>query len=445
MREDEGRAAFVLRSSELTVPQVRSQVIRIVGTGTIDVSGQIPFTPRSKTILERAVQEAAILTHDYVGTEHILLGLARENDGVAARVLRDLGVTTEAIISRVTDVLPGSENWGRGASLPNDLLAPQPLPPAAFTPLDRRPSDARTDELPGETVQREHPDSPGRRSALNFEHGPATAETRQRIHDRCGFKAQGDKVAASPDSANALTHVVFLRVTEAKDDLTERDRGLATFHGKEKSPTANGRLPYRIQSGTHLVADDVGLRAVIRDPLEIDGTDVRPGIIAGLAVTFRDVGAIEVEFCEVDAPTHRDELRDKRQRAPGIAAKSAWQLTLRGHGGEACLPFTIEIELDEFSRSWRRKAREGAATAFYRSVGSMWAASHLQRDDLTEDQRTRLVRIEAGDWDHVVTWIRAIDSGSFQDGHEDDLVHTEWLLASLDPPINGTLGFDEKP
>src|SRR5437660_1677364 len=87
LREEEGLAARVLEGLEITVEEVRAQVIRIVGSGEEVTTGQIPFTPRAKKVLELALREALSLGHNYIGTEHILLGLVRENEGVAARIL----------------------------------------------------------------------------------------------------------------------------------------------------------------------------------------------------------------------------------------------------------------------------------------------------------------------------------------------------------------------
>ena len=82
LREKEGLAARVLESLDITVERVRAQVVRIVGSGEEVTSGQIPFTPRAKKVLELALREALSLGHNYIGTEHILLGLVRENEGV---------------------------------------------------------------------------------------------------------------------------------------------------------------------------------------------------------------------------------------------------------------------------------------------------------------------------------------------------------------------------
>ena len=97
LREEEGLAARVLESLNVDVAGVRAQVARIVGEGDEIPTGQIPFTPRSKKVLELGLREALQLGHNYIGTEHLLLGLVRENDGVAARILLDFDLEANAI------------------------------------------------------------------------------------------------------------------------------------------------------------------------------------------------------------------------------------------------------------------------------------------------------------------------------------------------------------
>jgi ATP-dependent Clp protease ATP-binding subunit ClpC len=97
----------VLEGLEITVEEVRAQVIRIVGSGEEVTSGQIPFTPRAKKVLELALREALSLGHNYIGTEHILLGLVRENEGVAARILADFDADSEKIRNEIIRMLSG--------------------------------------------------------------------------------------------------------------------------------------------------------------------------------------------------------------------------------------------------------------------------------------------------------------------------------------------------
>ena len=118
LREEEGLAARVLESLDITVERVRAQVVRIVGSGEEVTSGQIPFTPRAKKVLELALREALSLGHNYIGTEHILLGLVRENEGVAARILLDFDADSEKIRNEVIRMLsgPGGRRQGQGQS-----------------------------------------------------------------------------------------------------------------------------------------------------------------------------------------------------------------------------------------------------------------------------------------------------------------------------------------
>ncbi|HLM50750.1 MAG TPA: ATP-dependent Clp protease ATP-binding subunit [Solirubrobacteraceae bacterium] len=118
LREEEGLAARVLESLDITVERVRAQVVRIVGSGEEVTSGQIPFTPRAKKVLELALREALSLGHNYIGTEHILLGLVRENEGVAARILLDFDADSEKIRNEVIRMLsgPGSRRQGSSGS-----------------------------------------------------------------------------------------------------------------------------------------------------------------------------------------------------------------------------------------------------------------------------------------------------------------------------------------
>src|SRR5688500_13552611 len=116
LREEEGLAARVLESLDITVERVRAQVVRIVGSGEEVTSGQSPFTPRAKKVLELALREALSLGHNYIGTEHILLGLVRENEGVAARILLDFDADSEKIRNEVIRMLsgPGGRRSGSG-------------------------------------------------------------------------------------------------------------------------------------------------------------------------------------------------------------------------------------------------------------------------------------------------------------------------------------------
>ncbi len=154
LREQEGLAARVLESLDITVERVRAQVVRIVGSGEEVTSGQIPFTPRAKKVLELALREALSLGHNYIGTEHILLGLVRENEGVAARILLDFDADSEKIRNEVIRMLsdpaldwrahagdhgPGSRSTLAPSWLGGLAATLDQLDPAIRDQLDRSP------------------------------------------------------------------------------------------------------------------------------------------------------------------------------------------------------------------------------------------------------------------------------------------------------------------
>ena len=107
IHEGEGVAAKALESLGISLDAVRQQVEEIIGQGQQAPSGHIPFTPRAKKVLELSLREALQLGHDYIGTEHILLGLIREGDGVAAQVLVKLGADLNRVRQQVIGMLRG--------------------------------------------------------------------------------------------------------------------------------------------------------------------------------------------------------------------------------------------------------------------------------------------------------------------------------------------------
>jgi ATP-dependent Clp protease ATP-binding subunit ClpC len=107
IHEGEGVAAKALESLGISLEAVRSQVEEIIGQGQQAPSGHIPFTPRAKKVLELSLREALQLGHNYIGTEHILLGLIREGEGVAAQVLVKLGADLNRVRQQVIQLLSG--------------------------------------------------------------------------------------------------------------------------------------------------------------------------------------------------------------------------------------------------------------------------------------------------------------------------------------------------
>jgi ATP-dependent Clp protease ATP-binding subunit ClpA len=122
--EDQGVAAKALEALGIRLEAVRSQVEEIIGQGQWAPSGQIPFTPRAKKVLELSLREAKQLGHDYIGTEHILLGLVREGEGVAAQVLIKLGADLPRVRQQVVQLLSGSAGGPEAAA----GMRPVPMP-----------------------------------------------------------------------------------------------------------------------------------------------------------------------------------------------------------------------------------------------------------------------------------------------------------------------------
>jgi ATP-dependent Clp protease ATP-binding subunit ClpC len=117
IHESEGVAAMALESLGISLEAVRAEVAKVVGRGKQPPTGHIPFTPRAKKVLELSLREATQLNHDYIGTEHILLGLIREGEGVAAQVLFKVGASLARVRQQVIQLLGGSTG-GEGAAEP---------------------------------------------------------------------------------------------------------------------------------------------------------------------------------------------------------------------------------------------------------------------------------------------------------------------------------------
>jgi ATP-dependent Clp protease ATP-binding subunit ClpC len=123
IHEGEGVAAKALESLGISLEAVRQQVEEIIGQGQAAPTGHIPFTPRAKKVLELSLREALQLGHNYIGTEHILLGLIREGEGVAAQVLQKLGADLNRVRQQVIQLLSGYTG-GKGETAPGEQ-APQ--------------------------------------------------------------------------------------------------------------------------------------------------------------------------------------------------------------------------------------------------------------------------------------------------------------------------------
>ena len=118
IHEGEGVASSALEALGISLDDIRGDIESIVGRGDNAPVGNIPFTPRAKKVLELSLREALQLGHNYIGTEHILLGLIREGDGVGAQVLVKRGATLERVRQEVLGLLAGSQAGEPSAAEP---------------------------------------------------------------------------------------------------------------------------------------------------------------------------------------------------------------------------------------------------------------------------------------------------------------------------------------
>ena len=142
IHEGRGVAARALESLGIGLEAVRQQVEGIIGRGQQAPSGHVPFTPRAKKVLELSLREAHQLGHDYIGTEHILLGLIREGEGIAAQVLVRLGADLNRVRQQVIQLLHGHQgkepiSAGEAPGGPRRGRV-QPLVPSLVSALESR-------------------------------------------------------------------------------------------------------------------------------------------------------------------------------------------------------------------------------------------------------------------------------------------------------------------
>jgi ATP-dependent Clp protease ATP-binding subunit ClpA len=139
MHEQEGVAAKVLEQLGISIDAVRTRVQSIIGEGGGAPSGHIPFTPLAKKVLELSLREALQLGHNYIGTEHILLGLIREGEGVGALVLVNLGADLPVVRDAVVQQLAGPRGGGRQMRVESSgFMRPRETPAAAKAAVEAR-------------------------------------------------------------------------------------------------------------------------------------------------------------------------------------------------------------------------------------------------------------------------------------------------------------------
>jgi ATP-dependent Clp protease ATP-binding subunit ClpC len=236
IHEGEGVAAKALESLGISLEAVRQEVEEIIGHGQQAQSGHIPFTPRAKKVLELSLREALQLGHDYIGTEHILLGLIREGEGVAAQVLVKLGADLNRVRQQVIQLLAGRP----GEEPETTYVRPWPGPMGRSGLRLLSELQARIDAI----------DS--RLSAIEQRVGTG-ADTREL--DQQIERVRGEKEAAV--GAQEYEQAAFLRDQE-KQLLAEK-----TAHQQEWE-AAHPSLPFLAERCSRL-SDELGrLRALLR-------------------------------------------------------------------------------------------------------------------------------------------------------------------------------------
>ena len=188
IHEGEGVAAKALESLGISLEAVRQQVEEIIGQGQQAPSGHIPFTPRAKKVLELSLREALQLGHNYIGTEHILLGLIREGEGVAAQVLVKLGADLNRVRQQVIQLLSGYQGKEPAA-------AGGPRPRARRRPRSCSTSSAATSPRPRARASSTRSSGARRRSSGSCRCSPAAPRT-----TRC---SSASPASARPPSSRA--------------------------------------------------------------------------------------------------------------------------------------------------------------------------------------------------------------------------------------------------
>ena len=240
IHEGEGVAAQALESLGVGLKTARQQVEETVGRGQQAAPERIPLTPRAKKVLELSLREALQLGHHYIGTEHILLGLIREGDGMAARVLAALGTDLNRVRQQVIQLLHGSQGRqpasGRGARqrppggrqrglLPEILDRVESIDSQLSAMGQRLGAGPETDDLDQQIGQARR----GKEAAAGEEDYESAAALRDRERQLLADKTtrQQEWAAAHPDLASLAEelHRLGENVGQLRDLLRQRDIG----------------------------------------------------------------------------------------------------------------------------------------------------------------------------------------------------------------------------
>jgi ATP-dependent Clp protease ATP-binding subunit ClpA len=238
IHEGEGVAAQALESLGVSLKTARQQVEKAVGRGQQAAPERIPLTPRAKKVLELSLREALQLGHHYIGTEHILLGLIREGDGVAARVLAGLGADLNRVRQQVIQLLHGSQGgqpasgrggrqrppgWRQRGLLPEILDRVESIESQLSAMGQRLGAGPETGDLDQQIGQARR----GKEAAAGEEDYESAAALRDRERQLLADKTarQQEWAAAHPDLASLAEelHRLDEEVGQLRDLLRQRD------------------------------------------------------------------------------------------------------------------------------------------------------------------------------------------------------------------------------
>ena len=301
--EGEGIAAQALNRFGMTLAGTRDEVAARVSRGSHPPKGKIPFTPRAKKTLELSLREALALKHNYIGTEHILLGLVREGEGVAAHILAERAGDLTAVRQAVLDVLPAAEalqgrRWLRRRNEP--LLA-------------------------GEAGESGEPGGPGMPTTPAADAGLAEA-ARLAGGQPVGSHHLLLAALADPDSAAARTLTALgVNLDEAREAL----RHAEVAGTSDEQPEQRGRRHMAVRvtdGGLVLEVTDPALQALARAAVDaLGGQATEPGTIPGDVPVSDSLAQVWLAL--------RDSLEDIRERALGGRGDLGSQRDGGGEGG----------------------------------------------------------------------------------------------------------------
>jgi ATP-dependent Clp protease ATP-binding subunit ClpC len=302
--EPESIGGQVLAGFGITLEGVREEVVEKIGRGKSTPSGHIPFTPRAKKTLELSLREALSIKHNYIGTEHILLGLIREGEGVAAQILRDHADLLEiraAVLNAVSAADPGEE--GEGAEETNAVLR-----------WLRQRLSRHGASLPF------RPDVPGAEPATRGT--PAVEAALQQAARLAGPLPVGSHhlLLAALEDANSAASWALASLGVDIDELREKLRAAKVKGTSDEQPEQAGRRQMAIE-----VSDEM-LHVVLTDPVI-----VAAGKEALRAVHDRAAAAAKKAAAEgASGEDAREEASGEEASAEGAGSASATSNVIRG-------------------------------------------------------------------------------------------------------------------